>query len=182
MAATPSGSSPTPSGDADPDIGRHRRRGGDPRGVPHRVGRAGRAGRAHVGTLGARPRRRVRCRHGGDPDRQGDRCPGRRHLLARQGRGVPRARCRSRARTQPGRLARRTAGGRTRRGRRRARRDRWRRGRPEPPGDAARRHHRAGRVDGRRQHRGQRRPDPPEADHVDRHHAAERGRWNARWR
>ena len=56
--------------------------------------------------LGARPRRRVRRRHGRHPDRQGDRRPRRRHLLGRQGRRLPRARRRPRARALAGRLAR----------------------------------------------------------------------------
>ena len=67
---------------------------GHPRGVHHGVGRAGRAGRAHVRPHRARARRRVGCRHGGDPDREGDRRPHRRHDVAparsrRVGRSAP---------------------------------------------------------------------------------------------
>ena len=38
--------------------------------------------------MGARPRRGLRRRHGGDPDRQGDRRQRRRHVLGRQGRNA----------------------------------------------------------------------------------------------
>ena len=58
-----------------------------------------------IGPLGARARRRIRRRDGGDPDRQGDRRTGRGDVFGRQGRRLPRARCRPRARTQPGGLA-----------------------------------------------------------------------------
>ncbi len=83
--------------------------GGDSRGVPHGVGRPRRAGRAHQRALGARARRRVGCRHRRHPDRQGDRCTDRGHLLGREDGCVPRTRRRRRARTQPGRLARRVS-------------------------------------------------------------------------
>ena len=172
--ATPSGSSPMPARRMPiPASVEHRRCGGDPRGVPHGVGRAGGPGRAHVGALGARPCRRVGCRYGGDPDRQGDRGPSGRHLLGGQGRrraanSVPIS-CSNAARPTGSPNCRLAVPGRGRRG---ARRDRWRRGRPQPSCRATRRHDRPGRADGRRQHGGQRRAHPPEADHLDRHHAA----------
>ena len=51
---------PLPPGAADPRHDRDRGRGRDPRGVPHRMGRARRAGWADERAVGSRPCRRVR--------------------------------------------------------------------------------------------------------------------------
>ena len=84
---------------------RARRRSGSG-GLPDRVGRLGRAGRPDERAVGARPCRGVRCRDGGDPDRQGDRRQRRRHVLVRQDRVLRRPRRRHRPRAVAGGLAR----------------------------------------------------------------------------
>ena len=104
------GRHPRPPGAAGARRARPRRRRRRPRGVHHRLGRARRAGRADERAVGARPRRRVRRRHGGDPDRQGDRGPRRRHVLGRARPTRAAARRRPRARALARRLAGRAAG------------------------------------------------------------------------
>ena len=73
----------------------------------------------------------IRCGHGGDPDRQGDRCPYRRHLLGRQDPGMPRSGCRPGARTVAGRLGGSAARGGAGRCRCDPRCDRGRRDQPQ---------------------------------------------------
>ena len=100
---------PRPPGAARARRARARRRRGGPRGVPHGVGRPRRAGRPDEWALGARPRRRVRRRHGGI---QIAKAIGARIAVtcsAGKWRRLPRARRRPRARALTGRLARRTA-------------------------------------------------------------------------
>ena len=130
---------------------RPRRRRGDPRGVPHRMGCARPPGRPDERTVGAGPRRRVRRRHGGDPDRARRSAPGSRSR-ARPARST----CADRSARTSRSSARRTTGwptcatavpGGVRHG---ARRDRRRRGGAQPRRGQAAGHDRPGRSDGRR--------------------------------
>ena len=76
VAPTPSGSPSTSASccRCPPAVGAGRRRR-HPRGVDHRVGRPRRAGRSHLGRYGAGARRGVGGRHRRHPDRQGRSAP-----------------------------------------------------------------------------------------------------------
>ena len=149
-----------------------RRRGGDPRSVPDGVGRTGAAGWADQRAMGTGACRRLGRGHRGHPDRRGHRCAHRRHVLGRQGGGLPAPGCRHRARAIAARLADRCTGRSAGRFRCGARRDRWRRDRPQPAGRRAEGHHRAGRSDGWWHGLGERRTAADQAHHVGGHHVA----------